>query len=410
MSEKYTESLEKGYTPINITSELSRCMLCLDAPCSKECPAGTNPAKFIRSARFRNFKGAATTIRLNNALGSICARVCPTEKYCQKGCVRAGLDDPIDIGRIQRYITDQEEKLNMQILKKGPANGKKVAIVGSGPSALQASASLAVMGYKVKVYEKESKIGGYLRYGIPTYRLPNQVLDKEIQRIQDLDVEFITNTKVGETVTMDQLKKENDAVIIAIGYSYGKKLPMFDASDKVEVATEFLKRVKNADGDVDLPSNILVIGGGDVAMDVVTTCKLLGVKNVTDVVYEEFDEFRASKKELESAQKMGVSIIDGYKPVKVMGNTVTFAHRKIESQLKVKADKIILAIGQYQGEDTLGVDFEKNEAVTIDEYKTSDPKVFVCGDIAKGDKTVVCAVKKGKEVALAIDVLLEGDK
>ena len=410
MSEKYEKSLEKGFTPINITSELARCMLCLDAPCSKECPAGTNPAKFIRSARFRNFEGAATTIRVNNALGGICARVCPTEKYCQKGCVRAGLDNPIDIGRIQRYITDQAESLHMQILKKGPSNGKKIAIVGSGPSALQASASLAVMGYAVTVYEKENKIGGYLRYGIPTYRLPNEILDAEIKHIADLNVKFVCNTEIGKDVTLEQLKKENDAVILAIGYSYGKKLPMFNNSSKVEVATEFLKRVKVANGDVKLPANILVIGGGDVAMDVVTTCKLLGVKNVTDVVYEEFDEFRASKKELESAQALGVSIIDGYKPTEVSGNKVTFKHRKIDAELTVEADKIILAVGQYQGENTLGLDFEKGEAKTLGEYLTKDPMVFVCGDIAKGDKTVVYAVKKGKEVAVAIDVLLEGDK
>ena len=410
MSEKYTNPLEKGYTPVNIASELSRCLLCLDAPCSKECPAGTNPAKFIRSARFRNFEGAATTIRINNALGSICARVCPTEKYCQKGCVRAGLDQPINIGKIQQYITDQEKRLHLQILKKGKSNGKKVAIVGSGPSALQASASLAVMGYSVKVYEKEKKLGGYLRYGIPSYRLPNDVLDSEIQRIKDLDVSFLVETEVGKDISLAQLKAENDAVIIAIGYSYGKMLPMFKDISNVELATDFLKRVKQADGNVDLPSNILVIGGGDVAMDVVTTCKLLGVKNVTDVVYEEFDEFKASKKELENAQHLGVSIIDGYKPIEVSGENVIFEHRKIDGLLKIKADRIILAVGQYPGENTLGLKFKKNEAITLNEYQTQDPKVFVCGDIATGDKTVVWAVKKGKEVAAAIDVLLEGDK
>ena len=410
MSEKYTNPLEKGYTPVNIASELSRCLLCLDAPCSKECPAGTNPAKFIRSARFRNFEGAATTIRINNALGSICARVCPTEKYCQKGCVRAGLDQPINIGKIQQYITDQEERLHLQILKKGKSNGKKVAIVGSGPSALQASASLAVMGYSVKVYEKEKQLGGYLRYGIPSYRLPNDVLDNEIQRIKDLDVSFLVETEVGKDISLAQLKAENDAVIIAIGYSYGKMLPMFKDVSNVELATDFLKRVKQADGNIDLPSNILVIGGGDVAMDVVTTCKLLGVKNVTDVVYEEFDEFKASKQELENAQHLGVSIIDGYKPIEVSGENVIFEHRKIDGLLKIKADRIILAVGQYPGENTLGLKFKKNEAITLSEYQTQDPKVFVCGDIATGDKTVVWAVKKGKEVAVAIDVLLEGDK
>ena len=141
MTSKY-ETESKGYTMTTVMQEAARCLLCHDAPCSQACPAHTNPAKFIRSVLFRNVKGAAETIRENNALGSICARVCPTERYCEKACTRAKIDGPIDIGGIQRYVTDMERKMNMKILKAGKPNGMSIAIIGSGPSGLQAATTL----------------------------------------------------------------------------------------------------------------------------------------------------------------------------------------------------------------------------------------------------------------------------
>jgi dihydropyrimidine dehydrogenase (NAD+) subunit PreT len=164
MSKKYQEEYEAGYSPRLVMEEASRCLLCLDAPCSQHCPAGTDPAKFIRSVRFKNIKGAAETVRINNALGAICARVCPTERYCQDGCSRSGIDKPIDIGRIQRYITDFEAATKMEIWEPKPLNGKKVAVVGSGPGGLTAAAELALEGFKVTIYEKDAQAGGYLRY------------------------------------------------------------------------------------------------------------------------------------------------------------------------------------------------------------------------------------------------------
>lgn len=408
MDSKYTKE-ECGFSSLTVTEEASRCLLCHDAPCSKACPAGTNPDKFIRSVRFRNFKGAAETIRLNNALGSICARVCPTEKYCQKGCSRSGIDRPIDIGRIQRYVTDFEEAAGMEIFEKAKANGKSVAVVGSGPSALQAAASLVLMGYEVEVYEKEKVLGGMLRY-IPEYRLPNHVVDTEIKRIEKLGVKFHTGVEVGKKVSIEELKEKHDAVILAPGYSYGKMLPMFEGNEKVVKAVDFLKEVKAKAGKVKVPANVLVVGGGDVAMDVVTTLKLLGVENVTDVVYEEFKEFKASKKELEGAQKLGVTIIDGYKPVKVEGGEVLFEHRVIKGKVEVEADLIVLAVGQYPEVEGLGVELVKGEVNEGKPYVTKDPKVFVCGDIAhsKYDKTVVGGVRTGKEVAVYVDIALGG--
>ena len=408
MDSKYVKE-ECGFDGLTVTEEAARCLLCHDAPCSKACPAGTNPDKFIRSVRFRNYKGAAETIRMNNALGAVCARVCPTEKYCQKGCSRSGIDRPIDIGRIQRFVTDFEEAAGMDILEKKPANGKSVGVVGSGPAALQAAVTLTMLGYAVEVYEKEKVLGGMLRL-IPEYRLPNHVVDKEIERIEKFGVKFHTGVEVGHKLPLEELKAKHDAVVLAPGYSYGKMLPMFEGNDKVVKAVDFLKEVKEKAGKVHVPNNVLVVGGGDVAMDVVTTLKLLGVENVTDVVYEEFKEFKASKKELEGAQKLGVTIIDGYVPVKAEGGKVSFEHRVIKAKVEVEADLVVLAVGQMPLVAGLGIDLVKGEVNEGRPYATKDPKVWVCGDIAHSayDKTVVGGVRTGKEVAFYIDAAIGG--
>ena len=410
MSKKYQEEYEVGYTPRLVMEEASRCLLCLDAPCSASCPAGTDPAKFIRSLRFKNVKGAAETVRINNILGAICARVCPTERYCQAGCSRSGIDKPIDIGGIQRYITDFEDALKMKILEDVELNGKQVAVVGSGPAGLTVAAELAKKGHKVTIYEQDSKAGGYLRNGIPEYRLPNEVVDKEIKRIVELGVDIVLNTKVGQDVKFEDLRKENDAVVIAVGYSEGKMLPMFENNRKVIKAVDWLKKVKARKGNVRVPENVLVVGGGDVAMDVVTSLKLLGCPHVTDVVYEQFSEFRASKKELMNAQEQGVTIIDGYIPVgTARGGIVKFKHRIIPAELKVKADLIILAVGQVPNVDGLEVKLEKGE-VAAKGCRVPDTNIFFAGDIGHGEKTVVWGVRSGKEVAIEVNRFLGGKK
>lgn len=408
MSKKYQEEYEAGYSPRLVMEEASRCLLCLDAPCSQHCPAGTDPAKFIRSVRFKNVKGAAETVRINNALGAICARVCPTEKYCQDGCSRSGIDKPIDIGRIQRYITDFEAATKMEIWEPKPLNGKKVAVIGSGPGGLTAAAELALEGFKVTIYEKDAQAGGYLRYGIPEYRLSNSVVDREINRIVRLGVDIALNTRIGVDVSLEDLEKENDAVIIAIGASKGKVLPMFENNRKVKLAVDWLKQVKSRKGKVKIPENVLVIGGGDVAMDTVTTLKLLGCPHVTDVVYEQFSEFRASEKELKSAQEQGVTIIDGYIPVgTARGGIVKFKHRIIPSELKIKADLIILAVGQCVDPAGLGLEINRGE-VTFEGNHLKNSKIFIAGDIAHGEKTVVWGVRTGKEVAYAVKQFVRG--
>ncbi len=398
---KYNQPFEEALSLKTVNEEASRCLLCLDAPCSKDCPAGTDPGKFIRSVRFLNYEGAAETIRSNNPLGSICARVCPTERYCQKGCSRSGIDRPIDIGKIQQFVTDYEDAKGMNILEKGKPNGKKVAIIGAGPAGLTTAAFLLQKGFGVEVFESQKEAGGYLRYGIPEYRLPNAVVDKEIKRISDLGAVFHLGVKVDQK-KIDELKGRFDAVCLAIGAGQGKMLPLFAGNKNVITAVDFLSKVKKAKGKLEIPDDVLVIGGGDVAMDTVTSLKLLGVKQVSDVVYETFEEFKASKKELQGAQKLGVSILDGYVPDKVDGMTFHFKHRFKESELSVKASLIILAVGQVTDlGDIKEIALNKGEA-------DNNGKVFVAGDIAHGEKTVVYAVRTGKKAAEDIAMYLEG--
>lgn len=406
MTKKYLEE-EKGLTPRLVMEEATRCLLCLDAPCSQSCPAGTDPAKFIRSFRFKNVEGAVTTIRENNILGGICARVCPVEKYCEKACSRSGIDKPIQISKIQRYLTDYEACTHMQVLQPKKLNGKNVAVVGSGPAGLTAAGNLAMQGYAVTVYEKYPKAGGYLRYGIPSYRLPNEVVDQEVKIIENLGVKFIFNTKVGIDVLLENLKKEYDAVVLAVGFAKGKMLEMFNETRHVELAVDFLARVKEKKGKIRLPKNAVVIGGGDVAMDCATTLKRLGVENVTDVAYEQFSEFRASKAELELTREEGVTILDGYVPVNASkSGTLTFKHRVINSQLKIKSGLTILAVGQL--EDLEGLNITKDDLKS--NYQVGKSNLFFAGDIAQGDKTVVYAVKTGKEVCKDVMNYLGGNK
>ena len=291
----------------------------------------------------------------------------------------------------------------MDILEAKPSNGKTVAVVGSGPSGLASAGYLALEGFKVTIFEKEAKAGGYLRYGIPEYRLPNAVVDKEIKRIKNLGVEILTNHPVEN---LEEIQKKFDAVIVAVGHGKGKVLPVFAGKRNVKIAVDFLHMVKNRKGNVKLPDNVLVVGGGDVAMDVVTTLKLLGVKQVTDVVYETFEEFKASKKELQGAQEQGVSIIDGYVPVSMKGKTIKFTHRFIPSELKIKADLVILAVGQYTEAGLLGLEVKKTQEVEENNNRVKD-NLFVAGDIAHGEKTVVYAVRSAKEVSYAVKKYLE---
>lgn len=405
--QNYLDELTPAFTPLLAIKEASRCLLCHDAPCSQACPAQTDPGKFIRSIYFRNFKGAAETIRENNALGAVCARVCPTEKLCQRGCARAGVDNPIDIGRLQRFITDFEQQTGMEIYKPGSKTLGKVAIIGAGPAGLQASVTLTNLGYDVTIYEKTAQPGGWLCQGTPQFRLPKSVVDAEIARIEKMGVTIECHCEIGKTITLEQLKAKNRAVLVAVGLSSGSGLPLFEHSD-VEIAVDFLQRVSQAQGDISIPQSALIIGGGDVAMDVASTLKVLGCPAVTVVARKEIDKLPASERELTCARELGVSIISGFAPVTVDSNKVTFKRVLLPGELTMTVDKIFLAVGQHAELDAFAALNPQRNTIETQNYQTRDPQVFAAGDIVEGDKTVVYAVKTGKEAAGAIHHYLEG--
>ncbi|ADO47818.1 NAD(P)-dependent oxidoreductase [[Enterobacter] lignolyticus] len=408
MSQKnYQDELIPAFTPLLAIKEASRCLLCHDAPCSQSCPAQTDPGKFIRSIYFRNFKGAAETIRENNALGAVCARVCPTEKLCQRGCTRSGIDKPIDIARLQRFVTDFEQQTAMRIYQPGRKDKGKVAIVGAGPAGLQASVTLCNLGYEVTIFEKEAQPGGWLRHGIPEFRLPQSVLDHEIARIIAMGVNIQCHSEVGTTLTLAQLKAEYRAVLLTVGLSQGLTLPLFNDAGSVEIAVDFLQRASKANGNIAVPQSALIVGGGDVAMDVASTLKLLGCESVTCVAREELAAFPASEKEFATAQALGVSIIDGFTPIAVTGNKVTFRHVRLPGELTLAAGHIILAVGQRAGLEAFPDITSQRNTVETQHYQTTDPVLFAAGDIIQGDKTVVYAVKTGKEAAQSIHHYLE---
>lgn len=386
---------ELSYEPLDVRGamqEATRCLLCEDAPCSQDCPAKTDPGKFIRSIRFRNFKGAAETIRENNILGATCALVCPYDKLCEKACSRTGIDKPIEIGRLQSFAMDQERIHKMQVLKKGESIGKKVACIGSGPASLAAAAELAKNGVDVTIYEQYEKAGGVLRYGINPSRLSRNTVDYDISKVEELGVKF----EFGKKITYDQiedLKKEYDAVFVGVGL-WKTWLPEIEGIDLkgVYTAVDFLKEMYENDGKIELGEDVVIVGGGDVAMDCATSAKQAGAKNVSIVYRRSIEEAPANIQELSYAYSLGVPVHTRFAPEKIHGDgkveLVEFKSWDEVSTMNLKASTVVFAIGQKLEDDYEGV--KKGNGV------------FIAGDARNGGETVVKAVAEGKGAALEI--------
>jgi dihydropyrimidine dehydrogenase (NAD+) subunit PreT len=391
--------------------EAARCLLCIDAPCSQGCPAGTDPGKFIRSIRFRNVKGAAETIRENNILGGTCARVCPYDRLCEEFCSRCGIDKPIQIGKLQRYAIEQEETFSMQILK-APAEKKagKVACVGAGPASLACASELAKAGYNVTIFEREAEAGGVLTYGIVPTRLPKKVVDHDIKMVKDLGVTFVFNKEVKAADLTDF-----DAVFVGVGL-WGAKIPDIKGKDlkNVYAAVDFLKQARTLEDKFNPGDNVIVVGGGDVAVDCAVSAKLAGAKNVRIVYRRTIEEAPANMTEFEYALSLGIGITTEMAPAELVGtDKVEFAMfdgRDGVSGAKFKADAVVFAIGQ--GPEAVA-DFaavatdDKGSVKVSDKFETNNEKVFAAGDIVNGGKTVVEAVAEGKAAAASIMAYLE---
>ena len=274
----YTAEAVAGFNSRTALEEAARCLLCHDAPCSKGCPAGTNPAKFIRSIRFRNVRGAAETIRENNILGGTCARVCPYDNLCEEACSRCGIDRPIEIGKLQRFAIEQEEAYGMKVLSV-PAEKKagKVACVGAGPASLAVASELAKEGYDVTIFEREAKAGGVLTYGIVPSRLPQSVVDYDISKVEELGVKFVFNTEV-KAADLEGF----DAAFIGVGL-WGPNLPGIEGIDLpgVYAAVDYLKAARSGAEGFNAGKRVLVVGGGDVAVDCAVTAKPVSYTHLT---------------------------------------------------------------------------------------------------------------------------------
>ena len=400
-----------GFTHRTAMEEAARCLLCIDAPCSQGCPAGTDPGKFIRSIRFRNVKGAAETIRENNILGGTCARVCPYDRLCEEFCSRCGIDKPIQIGKLQRYAIEQEEAFNMQILK-APAEKKagKVACVGAGPASLACASELAKAGYNVTIFEREAEAGGVLTYGIVPTRLPKKVVDHDIKMVKDLGVAFEFNKEVKEADLTDF-----DAVFVGVGL-WGAKIPDIKGKDlkNVYAAVDFLKQARTLEDKFAPGENVIVVGGGDVAVDCAVSAKLAGAKNVRIVYRRTIEEAPANMTEFEYALSLGIGITTEMAPAELVGtDKVEFAMfdgRDGVSGAKFKADAVVFAIGQgpeaVDGFAAVATD-DKGSVKVSDQFETNNEKVFAAGDIVNGGKTVVEAVAEGKAAAASIMAYLE---
>lgn len=400
-----------GFTHRTAMEEAARCLLCIDAPCSQGCPAGTDPGKFIRSIRFRNVKGAAETIRENNILGGTCARVCPYDRLCEEFCSRCGIDKPIQIGKLQRYAIEQEEAFNMQTLK-APAEKKagKVACVGAGPASLACASELAKAGYNVTIFEREAEAGGVLTYGIVPTRLPKKVVDHDIKMVKDLGVAFEFNKEVKEADLADF-----DAVFVGVGL-WGAKIPDIKGKDlkNVYAAVDFLKQARTLEDKFTPGENVIVVGGGDVAVDCAVSAKLAGAKNVRIVYRRTIEEAPANMTEFEYALSLGIGITTEMAPAELVGtDKVEFAMfdgRDGVSGAKFKADAVVFAIGQ--GPEAVA-DFaavatdDKGSVKVSEQFETNNEKVFAAGDIVNGGKTVVEAVAEGKAAAASIMAYLE---
>lgn len=405
----YLAEAVAGFTPRTAMEEAARCLLCHDAPCSQACPAGTNPAKFIRSIRFRNVKGAAETIRENNVMGGTCAYVCPYDRLCEGACSRCGIDKPIQIGKLQRYAIEQEKALGMKTLV-APAEKKaaKVACIGAGPASLACAGMLAQEGYEVTIYEAEAKAGGVLTYGITPSRLPQEVVDHDVKMVEDLGVKFVFNTKVGKDVKVEDLQKEYAAIFVGAGL-WQAKLPEVPGTDKAGVVTavDFLKAARTSGGTYNPGKKVVVIGGGNVAMDCAVTAKLLGAE--TALVYRRsIEEAPAEMAEIQHIVDLGVSITTNFAPAEVVGGdkveAMKFTGRDGVSEATIACDTVVFAIGQAAEDMTAVAPVAVNDKglIVTTGSKTNVAGIFAAGDVAHGGKTVVEAVAAGKIAAVEI--------
>lgn len=427
-----------GYNAEEAVLEASRCLNCKKPRCVEQCPVSIQIPNFIMKVAEGDFASAAAIIAEDSSLPSVCGRVCPQETQCEGSCVLGVKFEPVAIGKLERFVGDWNLKNGTGEVKKAPANGKKVAVVGSGPAGLACATDLAKWGYKVKIFEALHRVGGVLEYGIPEFRLPkDEIVAKEVENVKRLGVEIETDTIIGRTVTIDSLMDEEGYEAVFIGSGAG--LPRFmgipgENLNGVVSANEFLTRsnlMKAYDEEYDTPiyvgSRVVVVGGGNVAMDAVRTAKRLGAE--ATIVYRRSEkELPARVEEVHHAKEEGIDFQMLTNPVEVLGDDKGWVRAikcvRMElgepdasgrrspvviegSEFEIECDVVIMALGTSPNPliaaTTPGLDTNRWGCVVADEQGTTSRQgVFAGGDVVTGAATVILAMGAGRKAAKAI--------
>ena len=434
------DEVSLGYDHATMLEEADRCLHCAAAPCRKGCPVGVNIPAFIARLKEDDLDGAVREISLDTLLPAICGRVCPQEKQCEALCVRkAKLGGSVAIGALERYVGDYA-LAHPKAPQKAAKRGKKVAVVGSGPSGLTCAADCAAAGFDVTVFEAFHKPGGVLVYGIPEFRLPkDKVVAKEIAKLEALGVTFRLNTVIGKTLTIDDLLDEFDAIFIGTGAGLPKFMGVPGENlNGVGSANEFLTRVnlmqayrEDAITPVYCGKKVAVIGAGNVAMDAARTARRMGA-DVTIVYRRGREEMPARGEEIEHAEEEGIVFELLTNPVEVLGEGGRVTALKcvrmalgepdasgrrspvpIEgSEFEMDVDQVIVALGTSPNplirKSTDKIEFSRRGTIVVDEetMRTSNDKIYAGGDAVTGAATVILAMGAGRKAAAAIKAKL----
>lgn len=436
-----------GYNMEEAVAEAARCLTCKNPQCQKGCPVNIDIPGFIREVQEQNIAGAYEVISKYSALPAVCGRVCPQESQCEKLCVRGKKGEPVAIGRLERFVADwymANREINVQAPEK---NGKKVAVIGSGPAGLTCAGDLAKKGYEVTVFEAFHVPGGVLMYGIPEFRLPKALVQKEIETVRKLGVNIMTNMVIGKVLSLEDLRKEGyEAVFIGTGAG----LPSFmgipgENLNGVYSANEFLTRINlmkaykypEYDTPVCIDRNVAVVGGGNVAMDAARCARRLGAENVYIVYRRSEAEMPARVEEVHHAKEEGIIFKLLTNPVRILGTEDGWvkAMECVEMELGepdasgrrrpvvkpgsehlLEVGTVIIAIGQSPNplikSTTPGLETHIwGGIITVEETgATSLEGVYAGGDAVTGAATVILAMGAGKKAAAAIDEYLGGKR
>lgn len=430
------EEVALGYSKEEALMEASRCLNCPNPRCVSGCPVGIQIPKFIEQIKLGKLEEAYKIISESSLLPGICGRVCPQEKQCEGMCIKGFKGDAIAIGSLERYVADEARLNNFKLAEKVESNGKRVAIVGSGPSGLSCAASLAKMGYSVTIYEALHKAGGVLTYGIPEFRLPKDIVDKEIDSLKELGVEIVLNAIIGTTITLDELRGKYDAIFIGSGAGLPNFMGIKNENAKgVFSANEILTRINLMGAykdDVLTPimdgKKVIVVGGGNVAMDAARSMRRLN-RDVTICYRRGMDELPARREEVNHAIEEGIefALLTNPKEIIIDDNELVKGMKVVDMELVdtgearksvkeidgsehiIDCDIVIMAIGTTPNPTLINnsdLHHDSRGLIEVEGTKTSEDGIFAGGDAVTGSATVILAMEAGKKAALEIDEYL----